>query len=148
MRNRSMFVGLDVHKETIDISIAEGERHGEVRHYGVIASDLEPLDKVVRALRAPDRRLHFVYEAGPCGFGIYRHLTKRGEACVVVSPSMIPKRAGDRIKTDRRDSQMLDCIAPANSGRFTSLTTPTKRCAISSVHAKTRSASARRPSTD
>jgi hypothetical protein len=50
----------------------EGRRDGEVRHYGVIASDLEPLDKVVRALRAPDRQLHFVYEAGPCGFGIYR----------------------------------------------------------------------------
>jgi transposase len=73
----------------------------------VIASDLEPLDKVVRALRAPDRRLHFVYEAGPCGFGIYRHLTGHGEDCVVVSPSMIPKRSGDRIKTDRRDSLAL-----------------------------------------
>ena len=47
----------------------------------MIASDLEPLDKVVRALRAPDRQLHFVYEAGPCGFGIYRHLTKQGEDC-------------------------------------------------------------------
>ena len=107
MGNRSMFVGLDVHKETIDVSIAEGHRGGEVRHYGVIKSDLEPLDKVVRALQAPDRRLHFVYEAGPCGFGIHRHLTNRGEDCVVVSPSMIPKRSGDRVKTDRRDSQML-----------------------------------------
>src|SRR6202049_3226514 len=107
MGNRSMFVGLDVHKETIDVSIAEGDRGGEVRHYGVIKSDLEPLDKVVRALRAPDRRLHFVYEAGPCGFGIHRHLTRRGEDCVVVSPSMIPKRSGERVKTDRRDSQML-----------------------------------------
>src|SRR2546427_2079231 len=107
MGNRSMFVGLDIHKETIDVSIAEGHRNDEVRHYGVIASDLEPLDKVVRALRAPNRRLHFVYEAGPCGFGIYRHLTTRGEACVVVSPSMVPKRSGDRVKTDRRDSQTL-----------------------------------------
>src|SRR6267142_350149 len=107
MGNRSMFVGLDVHKETIDVSIAEGHRDGDVRHYGVIASDLEPLDKVVRAVRAPDRTLHFVYEAGGCGFGIYRHLTGRGEDCIVVSPSMIPKRSGDRVKTDRRDSQML-----------------------------------------
>ena|SRR3989441_7474721 len=107
MENRSMFVGLDVHKETIDVSIAEGHRNGEVRHYGVIASDLEPLDKVVRALWAPNRRLHFVYEADPCGFGIYRYLTNRGEACVVVSPSMVPKRSGDRVKTDRRDSMTL-----------------------------------------
>jgi transposase len=104
---RTAHAEIDVHKETIDVSIAEGHRNGEVRHYGVIASDLEPLDKVVRALRAPNRRLHFVYEAGPCGFGIYRHLTKRGEACVVVSPSMVPKRSGDRVKTDRRDSVTL-----------------------------------------
>lgn len=108
MGNRSMFVGMDVHKETIDISIAEGGRQGEVRHYGVIAPDLEALDKVVRALQAPSRVMHFVYEAGPCGFGIHRHLTtKHGLDCVVVSPSMVPKRSGDRIKTDRRDSGRL-----------------------------------------
>src|SRR2546425_5922763 len=107
MGNRSMFVGLEVHKEPMAVSIAEGRGGGEVRRWGVMASDLEPLDKVVRALRAPDRQLHFVYEAGPCGFGIYRHLTKRGERCVVVSPSMVPKRSGDRVKTDRRDSLAL-----------------------------------------
>ena len=58
-------------------------------------------------LETPRGRLQFVYEAGPCGFGIYRHLTTRGEACVVVSPSMVPKRSGDRVKTDRRDATKL-----------------------------------------
>ena len=65
MENRSMFVGLDVHKETIDVSNAEGHRGGEVRHYGVIASDLDPLAKVVRALRAPNRRLHLCTRPAP-----------------------------------------------------------------------------------
>ena len=107
MEKRSMFVGMDVHKESIDISVAEGGRLGEVRHYGVIAGDLEALAKVVRALRARDRVLHFVYEAGPCGFGIHRYLTAQDEDCVVVNPSSMPKRSGDRIKTDRRDGDAL-----------------------------------------
>jgi transposase len=62
-----MFVGMDVHKESIDISIAEEGRTGDVRHHGVITGDLEAVAKVVRPLRAPTRRLRFVYEAGPCG---------------------------------------------------------------------------------
>ena len=64
-----MFVGMDVHKESIDISLAEEGRDGEVRHYGGIAGDLEALAKVVKALRAPNRRLRFVYEAAPAGLG-------------------------------------------------------------------------------
>jgi len=123
MKKRSMFVGLDVHKESIDISVAEDGRRGEVRHYGVIAGDLEAVAKVVKALRAPDRRLRFVYEAGPCGFGIHRYLRAHHEDCVVVSPSHIPKRSGDRIKTDRRDSQALARLHRA--GELTAINIPT-----------------------
>ena len=62
---------------------------------------------MVRAVRAPTRRLRFVYEAGPCGFGIHRYLTAEGEDCIVVNPSSMPTRSGDRIKTDRRDGASL-----------------------------------------
>ena len=103
MAKRSMFVGMDVHEESTDISMAAEGRAGEVRHDGVIAGDVEAVAKVVRALRAPSRRLRFVYEAGPCGLGIHRYLTGEGEDCAVVNPSSMPKRSGDRIKTDRRD---------------------------------------------
>lgn len=107
MENRSMFVGLDVHKESIDVTVAEEDRDREVRHWGTIPGDLEAVAKLVRALRAPDRRLHFVYEAGPCGFGLHRYLTDQGEDCVVVSPTGVPKTGTRRVKTDRRDSQAL-----------------------------------------
>jgi transposase len=123
MAKRNMFVGLDVHKDSIDVCLAEEGRHGEVRHYGVIQGDLEALDKVVERLRAPGRRLHVVYEAGPCGFGIYRHLTAQGEDCVVVSPSRIPKCSSDRIKTDRRDADALARLHRA--GELTAIHVPT-----------------------
>ena len=123
MAKRSMFVGMDVHKETIDISLAEEGRDGEVRHYGVINGDLEAVAKVLRALRAPTRRLRFVYEAGPCGFGIHRYLTAQSEECVVVNSSSMPKRSGDRIKTDRRDGATLARLHRA--GELTAIDIPT-----------------------
>jgi transposase len=106
-RTSISFVGLDVHKASIDVSVADSGRNGEVRHFGAIAGDLRSLDKALASLRKEGRQLRMVYEAGPCGFEIYRHLTDRGLSCVVVSPSLIPKRSGDRIKTDRRDSISL-----------------------------------------
>ena len=109
MKDVSIFVGLDVHKDSIDVALVEGDRKATVRFYGTIGGDLTDLEKAVRKIKKahPGSTLHFVYEAGPCGYGIYRYLTKAGHECLVVAPSMIPKRSGNRIKTDRRDAIML-----------------------------------------
>jgi transposase len=101
------YVGLDVHKESIVVAVAEGGLRGEVREYGRIANTTAALDRLMRKLGGAGVRLRFCYEAGPCGYGIQRHLSARGHECVVVAPSLIPKRAGDRVKTDRRDAASL-----------------------------------------
>lgn len=99
------FVGLDVHKESIAIAVAaEGREPGRI--IGTIAHDLPKLLKQLKPLGAP-AQVHVVYEAGPTGYGLQRELTRRGYECEVIAPSLIPKRAGERIKTDRRDSVRL-----------------------------------------
>jgi transposase len=102
----SKFVGLDVHKATIAVSVADANG-GEVRYVGEIANTPEAIEKLVRQLRKADAHLSFCYEAGPCGYGIYRQLSDLGWDCQVVAPSLIPRKAGERVKTDRRDSLML-----------------------------------------
>ena len=104
MEDRITHVGLDVHKEGIVVAVAEGGVRGEVREYGRIANTAAALDRLVRKLGGEGARLRFCHEAGPCGYGIQRHLSAHGHECVVVAPSLIPKRAGDRVKTDRRDA--------------------------------------------
>lgn len=98
MKNYNTFVGMDVHKNSIEIAIAKKGRNGEVRSYGKIDGTLDALDKVIRKLVSTGACLHFVYEAGPCGYGFYRHLTAKGYDCSVVALSSIPKKSGDRIK--------------------------------------------------
>jgi transposase len=102
-----IFVGLDVHKSAISVAIAVGERGGEVRHWGTIQNRPDHIRKMVEKIGGDGRELHFCYEAGPCGYGLYRQLTDLGHACAVVAPSLIPVKSGDRVKTDRRDGIML-----------------------------------------
>jgi transposase len=100
-----LYVGMDVHKESIAIACgAEGE---EIRYYGTIPNYLASLDIVVRKLVSTGHIPYFVYEAGPGGYTIYRHLRDNGLDCMVAAPSLIPRKAGDRVKTDKRDAAML-----------------------------------------
>jgi transposase len=102
-----MFVGLDVHKATISVAIARGERGGEVRHWGTIPNRADRVRKLAEKLGSEGRSPHFCYEAGPCGYSIHRQLVELGHDCMVVAPSLIPVKAGDRVKTDRRDAVAL-----------------------------------------
>jgi transposase len=117
----SKYVGLDVHKQTIAVSVAEAHG-GEVRYLGEIANTPEAVEKLVRQLRKNGATLSFCYEAGPCGYGLHRQLTDLGWACQVVAPSLIPKKAGDRVKTDRRDSLSLARLHRA--GELTAVCVP------------------------
>jgi transposase len=106
--SKVLYVGLDVHKDSIAVAYAPAERGTEVVSLGTIGPRQCDVDKLIRKLQgkgAPE--LVFAYEAGPCGYGLYRSLTRKGFVCHVVAPSLIPRKAGDRVKTDRRDALML-----------------------------------------
>jgi transposase len=116
------YSGLDVHKETIVIAIAEAGRKAEVHFHGEIANTPDAVARMLKKLGSRYGKLHFVYEAGPCGYGLYRQINAAGQVCEVVSPAHTPRRAGDRVKTDRRDAVTLARLSRA--GELTSVWVP------------------------
>ena len=104
-----LFIGLDTHKEFNEVAYIEEHRGAQPVHLGRIPSSKVAVQKLVRQFESkyPGATLHFVYEAGPCGYWIYRLITSLGHCCYVVAPSLIPKKSGEKIKTDKRDALKL-----------------------------------------
>jgi len=119
---RTLFVGLDVHKDSIAVAHAAAERDDPPLFVGPIGPRQADLDQLIRRLQSKASRLVFAYEAGPCGYGLHRHLTGKGLDCRVVAPSLIPKKPGDKVKTDRRDAVELARLL--RSGDLTSVYVP------------------------
>lgn len=115
------YIGLDVHKDSIAVSIAPANST-EIRRYGIIGGTLDAVDKLVKKLAQKNIELRLVYEAGPCGFVLCRHLRNRGIHCEVIAPSLIPRKASDRVKTDRRDADQLARLFRA--GELTTIHVP------------------------
>jgi transposase len=98
---------MDVHKDSIAVAYVAKEHGAEVVYLGTIGTRHGDLDQLIRNMQSKAKQLIFVYEAGPCGYWLHRYLRKKGYECWVVAPSLIPKKAGDRVKTDRRDAVPL-----------------------------------------
>ena len=110
-QSSTRYIGWDVHKDSIAVAYVAQEHGAEVIYLGAIGTRQCDIDQLIRKMQSKATHLIFVYEAGPCGYWLYRYLTKKGHDCWVVAPSLIPKKAGDRVKTDRRDAVQLARLA-------------------------------------
>jgi transposase len=122
-QSRTLYVGMDVHKESIAVASVAQDHGAEVISLGTVGTRQCDIDKLIRQLQSKSKQLVFVYEAGPCGYWLYRYLTKKGYTCWVVAPSLIPQKTGDRVKTDRRDAMQLARLM--RSGDLTPVYVPT-----------------------
>src|SRR5262245_32005698 len=121
-QSRTLFIGMDVHKETIAVAYVAQEHGAEVLYLGTIGTRQCDIDHLVRKIQSKATHLVFVYEAGPCGSWLYRYLTTKGYNCWGVAPSLIPKKSGDRVTTNRRDAMQLARLA--RSGDLTLISVP------------------------
>ncbi len=119
---REAFIGLDTSKDKNAVAIAEAGRDGEMRYLGEVLNTPEGTRRLLAKLARKYDRLHFCYEAGPTGYGLYRQIVAAGHACMVVAPSLVPTRPGDRVKTNRRDAEMLARLLRA--GELTAVWVP------------------------
>ena len=117
-----VFVAFDVAKKKHAVAIAEGGRTGEVRFLGDVENSPLPIERTIKRLAGRYDRLHICFEAGPTGYGLYRQIQALGHECMVVAPALIPKRSGERIKTNRRDAVTLARLHRA--GELTGVWTP------------------------
>ena len=120
-----VFVALDVAKGKNAVAIAEGGRRGEVRYLGEIENSRDATRKLVAKLCKTYQRLTFCYEAGPTGYGLYRWIKDLGHDCIVVAPSLIPSKPGDRVKTNRRDAESMAKLLRA--GELTAVWVPDEK---------------------
>src|ERR1700733_4680828 len=102
-----VFLAFDVAKKKHAVALAEGGRTGEVRFLGDVENNPSPIERVIKRLANRYARLHVCFEAGLTGYGLYRQVKALGHDCLAVAPALIPKRAGERIKTNRRDAVTL-----------------------------------------
>src|ERR671930_1257998 len=122
-QSRTLYIGMDVHKDSIAIAYIAQEHHAEVVFLGTIGTRQCDIDQLIRKMQSKSKHLIFVYEAGPCGYWLYRYLSKKGHVCWVVAPSLIPQKPGDRVKTNRRDAIKLARLM--RSGDLTPVYVPT-----------------------
>ena len=122
-QSSTLYIGLDGHKDAIAVAYVAKDHDAEVVYLGTIGTRQADIDQLIRNMQFKATHLVFVYEAGPCGYWLYRYLMKKGHLCWVVAPSLIPKKAGDRVKTDRRDAVQLARLM--RSGDLTPVYVPT-----------------------
>jgi transposase len=109
----TLFIGMDVHKDSIAVAYVAQDHGAEVTYLGAFGTRQCDIDQLIRKMQSKAKYLIFVYEAGPCGYWLYRYLSKKGYDCWVVAPSLIPKKPGARVKTDHRDAVQLARLARA-----------------------------------